>query len=297
MPHVLPIIAVIELTFQPVATVAGIEIRLETVALAAVALVALLLAARIARLTPGPDTGQPDTDAGAPDAEPGGPGRLRLDDLLILVAVAVPAALIGGRAGYGLVHLDVFGPDPGALLDPARGGLELPLGVRGGAIGASIGAVILDAPIRRWLHAATLPLLLAIAGGKLALALGGVGQGAPFDGAWATAYLGPGPWGSIAPAVPAHPAQLYEAIVACIAIVVVGGALAAGAFRSRSGGVFALAVALWLIGRSLVAATWRDPVVLGPLRADQAISLGLAILAVVVAAADGLLRRRRAGAT
>jgi prolipoprotein diacylglyceryltransferase len=293
----MPVIAVIELSFQPDAIVAGIDVRLETVALAAVVLVALLLAARIARLTPvdpARPLGEPRPLTGEPAGEPAEPARLRLDDLLILVTAAVPGAIVGGRVGYGLVHLDVFGADPGALLDSTRGGLELPLAVLGGTVGASIAAAILDAPIRRWLHAATLPILLAIAGGKLAMALGGAGQGLPFDGAWATAYLGPGPWASIAPAVPSHPAQLYEALVACAVIVVAGGAVAAGVYRARSGTLFALAVALWLLGRTMVGVTWRDPAVLGPLRADQAISLALAALAILLLAVDAL-RDLRAG--
>ena len=281
MPTVLPVIADISLAFRPVTSIAGISVRLETLALAVVLLVAVLITAWIARRTPV----EAPTPPGEPDA--GDPTPLRLDDLLVLAVAAVPGAVIGGRLGYGLVHLDVFGAEPGALLDPARAGLELPLAVLGGTVTAVIAAAILGAPIRRWLHVATLPMLLAIAGGKLALALGGTGQGIPFDGPWATAYLGPGPWGSIAPAVPSHPAQLYEALVACVVIVVVGAAVAAGAFRRHRGGVFAVAVALWLIGRVAVAVTWRDPAVLGPLRADQVISLALAAVALALAAADG----------
>ena len=272
----------IQLSFAPGATVAGFEVRLETIALAASILVALLLAALIARRTPA----EP-----ADTVEPAEHVRLRPDELLVLAFCAIPGAIAGGRLGYGLVHADVFGANSGALLDPARAGLELPLAVAGGAITASIAAAVLDAPIRRWLQVATLPVLVAIGGGKLAMALGGAGQGLPFDGAWATAYLGDGPWATIAPAIPSHPAQLYEAGVVAAVILVIGGALAVGAFRSRRGTIFGLGMAAWLLGRAAVATTWRDPAVLGPLRADQAISIVLAVLVLALTTVDAALGR------
>ena len=48
--------------------------------------------------------------------------------------------------------------------------------------------------------------------GKFAQLLGGSGQGAPFDGAWAVAFAPPGPWVSPLPGVPAHPSQMYEGL-------------------------------------------------------------------------------------
>ena len=86
-----------------------------------------------------------------------------------------------------------------SLLDPAIGGLELGLGVVGGVLSAAYVAMLLGAPVGRWATTLALPLLVALGAGKLAMVLGGSGQGSPLDAAWATAYLGPGPWGSLAP--------------------------------------------------------------------------------------------------
>ena len=47
------------------------------------------------------------------------------------------------------------------------------------------------------------------------------------------------------------------------------------------------AIGLWAVARFLVAFTWRDPTVLGPLRMEHVLDLGL--LALV-----GLLERARA---
>ena len=164
-----------------------------------------------------------------------------------------------------------------ALLDIGQGGLQLSLGVVGGILTASIVARLLGAPLGRWMHALAIPLLLALALGKGAMILGGSGQGQLTDVAWATAYLGPGPWGSLAPQLPANPSQAYEALATGAVMLVVIALVASGVFRGRNGGAFLLGLGLWAIARALVAFTWRDPQVIGPLNMDQVISIVIAL--------------------
>jgi prolipoprotein diacylglyceryltransferase len=167
----------------------------------------------------------------------------------------------------------------------------------GGLITAAIVAGLLGTPVGRWMHALILPLLLGLAAGKAALVLGGSGQGLPFDGAWALAFTGPGPWGSLAPEIPSHPSQFYEALATAAVLLVMTVVLAMGAFRRRTGTAFLFGLALWAGARALVAVTWRDEAVAGPLRMDQLISIaivaGSLLLIVLATAAD--LRRRSAG--
>jgi len=54
--------------------------------------------------------------------------------------------------------------------------------------------------------------------GKLVGLLGATGQGLPSDMPLATAYVGPGPWGSLGPEIPSYPSQLYEAILVAASI-------------------------------------------------------------------------------
>jgi prolipoprotein diacylglyceryltransferase len=272
---VLPVVAptaVIELAFDPVLQLGDLSVRLETLGVAAAAFVSLVVAALVARHTPV----NPGRPADAPGAEPGELNHLRADDLLYIAVAAVPGAVIGGRIGYALVHLDYYRSDLGALLDVGQGGLELALGVVGGILTASIVARLLGAPLGRWMHALAVPLLLALAGGKAAMILGGSGQGVPVDVSWATAYLGPGPWGSLAPHLPSHPSQAYEALATVVVLLVVAAAVTLGMFKGRNGGAFLLGVALWAAARALVAVTWRDPAVLGPLNAHQVIAIAVA---------------------
>jgi len=277
--------AVIVLDFDPNLRLGGAVVQLQTLALALVILIAVLLVARLAVVErrrgsrPGAPPGLSDmTD-------------LRLDDLLFMILGAVPGAVVGGRLGSVLVHADYYRAYPGAILDPGFGGLTLGLGVVGGLLSAAYVGRLLDVPLRAWAHVATLPLLFGLAAGKLALAIGGTGQGLPSDVSFATAYVGAGPWGSLGPEVPSHPAQLYEALTTAIAMALVGAAMAFGAFSRRDGAALLAGLALWAIGRAVVAMTWRDAPVLGPLGVEQLVTLVIAVVALV-----GLLARRRRAA-
>jgi prolipoprotein diacylglyceryltransferase len=252
-------IAAIALDFDPVLDLGGVTVRLQAIALTAGILLSLAWTALAARRS-----------------------GLRADDLLFLAVAAVPGAVIAGRLGHVLDHADFYAANPGAVLDPAQGSVTLALAVAGGALTAGIIARLLGAPVRAWLHLAAVPTLLAIAIGKLAMVLSGSGQGRPTDDSWATTYVGPGPWGSLAPDVASHPSQVYEALVALAIASALALALATGVDRARSGRVFLAGVGLWAVGRAAIGATWRDAAVLGPLGAEQ-------LQALAVAAASLLL--------
>lgn len=288
MHPLIPVTAVIELSFAPVATIGEWNIRLATVGLAAVILIALLLAVLIAWRTP-VDLRLPADDEGFVDEEP---NHLRADDLLYIAVASLPGAVVGGRIGYALIHLDYYRANPSALLDISQGSFQLSLAVVGGTLTAVLIAALIGARIGRWMHALIVPLLFAIAAGKAVQVLGGDGQGLPFDGSWATAYLGPGPWGSLGPGIPSHPAQLYEAIATAGVIVVMAVLLVAGVFRRRDGGAFLVGIALWLGVRVVIASAWRDPAILGPFKADQLISIAIAVIALLILGGRWLIGAR-----
>jgi prolipoprotein diacylglyceryltransferase len=285
----LPFRPVIELAFDPIVTIGDWHVRLQTIGLAVVIFLTLLLAARIAARTPVHVGRPPD----AIDPATGDHNHLRRDDLLYIAVAALPGAVLGGRLGWALVHVDYVMANPGSLLDPTVGGFGLPLAVVGGTLTAALVATLLDTPIPRWLHALIVPLLVGIAGGKLAMVLGGDGQGMPWDGPWATAYLGAGPWLSLAPAVPSHPSQAYEALATAGVIAVLIVVRGTGLFRAPNGALFLLGIALWGIVRAAVAFTWRDPALIGPLGLDQVLSIGIAIGALVLLGTGTVVGRAR----
>lgn len=261
-------LAVITITFDPVLRLSDTaSVRYETIALGIVLLFGLLAAARLARRT----------SAGDPDAPA---ARLRIDDLVFISVGAVPGAVIGGRLGYVLDHLAFYQANPGAVIDPAQGGLTLTLAVPLGVLTGALIARLLGAPLGRWLQVAALPLLFVLGAGKLVGVLGATGQGALTDSSWATAYVGPGPWGSLAADLPAHPSQVYEAVAVAIAVLVLLPLSRRPALRGDNGALLFAAVALWSIARLVVGFTWRDEAVIGPLGVEQSLALGVLVVAV-----------------
>ena len=256
-------IAVIAFDFDPLLRLAdGLVVRWQTVALVAIVTAGLIVAGLIARRE-----------------------RLRADDLLFIAVAAVPGAVIGGRIGYVLLHLDYYSSHREAILDPGQGSLELALAIVGATLSGSYVAALLGAPIGRWLRTLALPLLFVLGAGKLAMVLGGSGQGQPADLPWATAYVGPGPWGSLAPDLPSHPSQAYEGIATLAILAILTFTLAAHGFRTRDSRLFFVALALWALARAAVTLTWRGPALIGLNEAGLiAIScaIGFAILHVVV---------------
>ena len=137
-----------------------------------------------------------------------------------------------------------------------------------------------------WAHVAAIPLLIAIGAGKLTMVLGGSGQGLPFDGDWATAYLGAGPVGLARAGHPVasvaglrgdrHGRSSHCSILAASSL---------GVFRSADGRRLLVALAGWAVGRAVVSLTWRDPAVVGGLPAGGliAVVIGVASLIGVVA--------------
>jgi prolipoprotein diacylglyceryltransferase len=204
-------------------------------------------------------------------------GRLRADDVAFIAVGVVPGAIIGGRIGYGLLHASYYSAAPGLLFDPSTGGLELGLAVVGGTLTGAYVASLLGTSVGRWLHVAAAPLLFALGAGKLAMVLTGSGQGLPSTASWATAYIGPGPWGSLAPALPSQPSQAYEGVATLVILTGLTIALMLGAFGRRDGRSFFVGVGLWALARVVVSTTWRDPPVLGPFDAGGLVAIGIAI--------------------
>jgi prolipoprotein diacylglyceryltransferase len=269
--------AVLALDFDPVLRLSDTaSVSYETIGLAVVLFLGLLLAARIGSQTPaiGPYVPAPG---------------LRVDDLVFIVFAAVPGAIVGGRLGAVLDHLDYYAANPGAIVDPSQGGLTLTLAVPFGILTGAVIARLLGAPVARWLHATALPLLFVLAAAKLIGVLGGTGQGAPTDLASATAYGGPGPWGSLGAGIPSHPSQVYEALFVTLAIAGLIAASRLEVVARRDGAAMFVGLGLWAVARFLVAFTWRDAPVLGPLRMEQLLALCVLAIGVV-----GYIERSRA---
>ena len=259
-----PLLAVIEINFDPLLRIGELTLRWQTIGVTLAVLAALAIASRLSFRR-----------------------GLGLPDLATIVAGVVPGAVIGGRLVHGLVFWDAYAANPMELLDPSVGTLSLTGAVLGGALTGAYICRLIGAPVRRWADVAAAAMLLAIGIGKLAQFLGGSGQGLPFDGPWAVAFTGAGPWISSNPAIPAHPSQIYEGLWNLLGILVVSrpsrpGRLFAWTHRpDGEGWLFVGALGWFLVGRVIVGFTWRDQPLIGPLNGEQAIAL-MALAAIVV---------------
>lgn len=263
-------IGVIRFEFDPLLRLADVlVVRWQTVALVVVVAIGLIVAGLSARRN-----------------------GLRADDLLFIAVATVPGAVIGGRLGYLLLHVDYYRAHTEAILDPAQGSLELLLGIVGGTLTGAYVAGLLGAPIGRWLRTLALPLLFVLGAGKLAMVLDGAGQGQPVDLAWATAYLGAGPWGSLAPDLPSHPSQAYEGVATLAILAVVAVALTLRVVEARDSRLFLGSLAAFAVVRATASVTWRDTPVAGPLNVGTLIGLAVALGCLV---AWLLVTRRRRG--
>jgi prolipoprotein diacylglyceryltransferase len=110
----------------------------------------------------------------------------------------------------------------------------------------------------------------------------------------ATAYLGAGPWGSLGPAIPAVPSQALEGIATGGVLLAVLLLSLVPMMRRPDGRLFAIAVGGWALVRLVVASTWRDPVIAGPLRAEQVIAAVVAVGALALALVLVVANRGRA---
>jgi phosphatidylglycerol:prolipoprotein diacylglycerol transferase len=265
-------IAVVTFQFDPYAHLFGdLTVRWGVIALAIAIAAALLLAGVLARA-----------------------GGLRADDVAFLAVGIVPGAVIGGRLGYLIIHAGYYGSAPDRLLDPSIGGMDLGLAVVGGFVTGCYVASLLGASVGRWLHVAAAPVLFALGAGKLAMVLTGAGQGQPSAADWATAYLGPGPWGSLVPALPSDPSQAYEGIATLGILAALAAILILGGFGRRDGRLFFVAIGLWATARALVSTTWRDPKVAGGLGAAGLIAVTIAVGCALALVALTVRSRRAA---
>ncbi len=147
--------------------------------------------------------------------------RSAFEDVCFVLLGAIPGAVVCGRLVHVLDYADSYLAAPLTSLDLGLGSSSLVGAVIGGALSAAYICRLLGGSIGVWADAAAVPMLLAIGLGKLAVLLGGAGQGVATDGRMGLSFTGDGPWRSIDAASPAWPSQALEGVWALLGIPVV----------------------------------------------------------------------------
>ena len=212
------------------------------------------------------------------------------EDLLKASELALLGGLVGARLYYVLFNLDYYGQFPGKAFAVWEGGLAIHGGVLGGILVGGLYAWRRTLPLASYLDVAAPSLALGQAIGRWGNFFNEEAFGTPTSVPWKL-YISP----PHRPLVYAqdeffHPTFLYESLwdagVFLLLVLV---------FRDRlaraPGALFLVYVGAYSIGRFITEGIRTDPLMLGPIRVAQLVSvLGVALALVVVPL---LLRRAR----
>jgi phosphatidylglycerol---prolipoprotein diacylglyceryl transferase len=212
------------------------------------------------------------------------------ESFLKAAELALLGALVGARLYYVIFNLDYYSQFPRKILAVWEGGLAIHGGIIGGLLVGGGYAWLRRLPVRKFLDVAAPSIVLGQAIGRWGNYFNEEAFGTPTALPWKL-YISP----SHRPLLYAqddffHPAFLYESLwdLAVFFLLV-------WVFRKRleraPGALFLAYVGLYSAGRFLTEAIRTDPLMMGPLRVAQLVSLlgvGMAVVGIPL-----LLRRSR----
>ena len=216
--------------------------------------------------------------------------RLDPESLLKAAELALLGGLVGARLYYVLFNLDYYLQYPAKIVAVWEGGLAIHGGVIGGILVGGGYAMRRGLPVARYLDIAAPSLALGQAIGRWGNFFNEEAFGTPTELPWKL-FISP----PHRPLVYAqdeffHPTFLYESLwdLGVFLLLVL-------AFRGRlaraPGALFLVYVGAYSVGRFITEGIRTDPLMLGPIRVAQLVSVLGVVLAVV--AVPLLLRRAR----
>jgi len=212
------------------------------------------------------------------------------EDLLKASELALLGGLVGARLYYVLFNLDYYGQFPSKIFAVWEGGLAIHGGVLGGILVGGIYAWRRKLPLASYLDVAAPSLALGQAIGRWGNFFNEEAFGTPTSVPWKL-FISP----PHRPLVYAqdeffHPTFLYESLWDLGVFLLLVLAFR-GRFARAPGALFLAYVGAYSVGRFITEGIRTDPLMLGPIRVAQLMSvLGVALALVVVPL---LLRRAR----
>ncbi|MCL2495961.1 MAG: prolipoprotein diacylglyceryl transferase [Clostridiales bacterium] len=202
--------------------------------------------------------------------------KLNVDELLNMLLIIIPSAIIGARLYYVAMRWDYYGSYPQYILQTWQGGLA----VHGGIIAALL-AVLLYCRLRKlnflhWVDMLTPSLALGQA----------IGRWGNFFNQEAYGYETDLPWAMLIDGAYRHPTFLYESLW-CLLIFALLMWLTR--HRHRLGSIFAVYLISYSAGRFFIEMLRTDSLMIGSLRMAMVIS----VLGVLVGLAIIFLMRKQ----
>lgn len=215
--------------------------------------------------------------------------KLTEDDVMNFILWSVLGGIVGARIYYIAFNWDYYSANLRDIPAVWHGGLAIHGGLIGGILVAYI--YLKQRGISFWKMADSVApaIILGQAFGRFGNFMNGDAHGRPTAMPWGIVF----PPGSIAgrefPNTPLHPTMLYEMAINISIFLILWFGL-----RNRehkNGFIFAAYLMLYSLGRFVVESFRADSLMMGPIRAAQAVSLTLAV-ATLIAILKGRLWKK-----
>lgn len=185
-------------------------------------------------------------------------------DLLDLVNVVIPSAIVGARLYYVIFEWDYYSQDLSRILAFREGGLAIHGGIIGGLIGGYIVCKVKKLNFGELADMISMPLILGQAIGRWGNFVNGEAHGGP------TTL----PWGITVDGIKVHPTFLYESIWN---VLVFGFLVITYKKRKFHGEHFVKYLMLYSVGRFVIEGMRTDSLMFLGMRVAQLLSAALVI--------------------
>lgn len=215
--------------------------------------------------------------------------KLTEDDVMNFILWSVLGGIVGARIYYIAFNWDYYSANLRDIPAVWHGGLAIHGGLIGGILVAYIYLKQRDISFWKMADSVAPAIILGQAFGRFGNFMNGDAHGRPTAMPWGIVF----PSGSIAgrefPNIPLHPTMLYEMAINISIFLILWFGL-----RNRehkNGFIFAAYLMLYSLGRFVVESFRADSLMMGPIRAAQAVSLTLAV-ATLIAILKGRLWKK-----
>lgn len=206
--------------------------------------------------------------------------RLTDDDVMNFMVWTVLGGIIGARFYYVVFNLSYYLSEPKEIPAIWHGGLAIHGGLIGGIFASWIYLKRRRVPFWRMADAVAPAIILGQAFGRFGNFMNGDAHGEPTSMPWGMVFPRASIAGAQFPGIPLHPTMLYEMVFNLSIFSVLWFALKNRGHKD--GYIFAMYFLLYSVGRFIVEGFRADSLMLGPIRAAQAVSLTLVIAASIV---------------
>lgn len=190
---------------------------------------------------------------------------IKQDDIIDLVLIVIPAAIIGARAYYVLFNLSYYQGDFMKMINIRQGGMAIHGGVIGGVIAGYIFCRIKKLNFFQMADLTAPSLILGQAIGRWGNYINQEAHGGPTDL----------PWGIVVDGVKVHPTFLYESIWN---LCVFAFLIKYRNHKKYEGQLFLIYLVLYSVGRFFIEGMRTDSLMMGPFRVAQLLSASLVIV-------------------